>query len=415
MTPSFNTVLVDAAHVNDLRIESAPVGHWINVVSHLDPKYGGLSTVVPELASVVTSLREHSTGIAAFCAPDECYVPSTFSSDTVSYWPLSRGTWLRDSDLRRRFRNEISSADGVHIHGLWEQSTAIAGQMARSLRKPYILSAHGMLESWALANKRVKKLIYSALIERTNVEGARCLHALTHAEAEDYRRFGSKCPIAIIPNGVNIPDAVSHDIFYSQFPALKGKNIILFLGRLHLKKGLIPLVQAWATLTQRWPEAHLVLAGPDCEGTQANLEKILVELEITDRVTFTGMLKGEAKWSAFAAAQCFVLPSFSEGLSVSVLEAMGTGLPVIVTEQCNIPEVTQYETGWCIQPNVTHLTSALNEFLHHSSVINKQIGARGRRLVLARYNWSFVGTQMSELYHWVQGGPQPSTFDLVMK
>lgn len=392
---------------------SAPTARWLNVVSHLDPRYGGLSAVVPQLGSMIAASKEFSIGIAAFCAPGELYAPPGHSTLNLSYWPTSRSVWLQDRELRERFRAEIAAADGVHIHGLWEQSTAAAAHTARALRRPYVLSAHGMLDPWALSIKKWKKRLYSTLLEKANVNGAACLHALTHAEAKDYRRYGSRQPIAVIPNGVHIPSSTNSDIFLDQFPHLRNKRIILFLGRLHPKKGLDILLESWASLAQSWPEAHLVLAGPDFVGTRSILEKQVLEKGISESTTFPGMLRHEIKWSALMAAECFILPSYSEGLSVSVLEAMGIGLPVIISDQCNLPEVKTLNAGWLIQSKTTAIASTLREFLNNSTVANKVIGARGREFIARHYNWSVISTQMSEVYRWVQGGATPPTVELL--
>ncbi|MEG9436498.1 glycosyltransferase [Edaphobacter sp. HDX4] len=387
--------------------------HWISVLSHLDPRYGGLSTVVPQLSSLLADTGSFSMGVSAFCNPGEHYMPSKGSCLKISYWPTSRLIWLKDLAIRSRFRDEIGSAKGVHIHGLWEQSTATAARTARSLRIPYVLSAHGMLEPWALSNRKWKKIFYAALVERANVEGAACVHALTHAEAQDYRRFGCTRPVAVIPNGVAVPDNPSPDIFISKFPSLKNKKIILFLGRIHYKKGLDILIESWAELSKQSPEAHLVIAGPDFEGTKTKLEARICELGVAQDVTFTGMLSGDLKWSTMAAADCFVLPSYSEGLSVSILEAMAMSLPVVISDRCNLPEVRQAEAGWVIEPKQSELTAALADFTRNSIGTNRKIGREGARLVARRYNWSIVTQQFTELYQWVQGGSRPQAVDLV--
>ncbi len=391
----------------------AAQGHWLTVVSHLDPRFGGLSSVVPQLSSRIATAHKIKVHLAAFCTKGELYSSANHPELDITEWPTSRSQWIRDRSLRDHFRDLVKVVDGVHIHGLWEQSTAISAPTARALRKPYILSAHGMLETWALTNKRLKKQVYATLFERANVRGAACLHALTHAEARDYRRFGANVPIAVVPNGVTIPGSIDPALFLSQFPALSGKRILLFLGRIHFKKGLDLLVDSWSQLSRTYPEAHLVLAGPDFEGTRARIEKLVADKKLGSSVLFTGMLRQDLKWSALAAAEGFVLPSYSEGLSVSVLEAMGVGLPVIVTEQCNLPEVKQLEAGWQIQSEVGQLTSAIREFLSNSAQANADIGARGQDLVLTRYNWSTVSERMAELYSWVQGGPRPNKVELV--
>jgi glycosyltransferase involved in cell wall biosynthesis len=385
----------------------------VNVVSHLDASYGGLSAVVPRLANEIASQTPFSIGLAAFCVAGEKHSVTDYPEISITTWPASRLAWLRQRQLTLEFRDQLKSADGMHIHGLWEQSTTAAVQAARALHKPYILSAHGMLESWALRNKRIKKAIYAALAERANVNGAACLHALTHAEALDYRRFGSRSPIAVIPNGVAIPERLDPEPFLQRFPELRAKRLVLFLGRIHFKKGLDILVEAWAAAASRWPEAQLVLAGPDFEGTRAKIEALIAERSLQKSVFFTGMLRDELKWSALAASECFVLPSYSEGLSVSTLEAMGAGLPVIITEQCNLPDVARSNAGWIIKSNAGHLTVGINECLQNSHEANRQMGGRGRALIQEKYNWPSVARQVSEVYRWVQGGPAPDSVEIV--
>ena len=350
--------------------------------------------------------------LAAFCASGELYSRDSYAEVTFTEWPAGRGAWLRDRSLVARFDHLLQHADGVHIHGLWEQSTLIAARGARGQRIPYLISAHGMLEPWALRNKRLKKLVYSALIERANLDGASCLHALTQAEAADYRSFGCQAPIAVIPNGVKIPERVSPEKFLSQHPALKGKRIVLFLGRIHFKKGLDLLIRAWKKIILRWPEAHLVLAGPDFEGTRATIATMIEQAGLDPHVLFAGMLRDDLKWSALAAAECFVLPSYSEGLSVSVLEAMGVGLPVIVSDHCNLPEVAELEAGWVIPAELGALERALESLLENSPGTNAKVGDRGRDFIRQRYNWSVVAAQMDEVYRWVEGGPRPGSVTL---
>ena len=385
-------------------------GRWMQVLSHIDPAYGGLSSSVPPLGAALT-IHGLEIAVAAFCNSGERFLPADLEVDQVSFWPAGRRSWL-NPQIRNAFRRAVGECDGVHIHGLWEQSTAQAAATARALGVPYILSAHGMLEPWALAQGRLKKLVYATLIERKNVAQAACLHALTHAEAQQYRNFGARNPIAVIPNAVSIPFVKQADFFLRRFPQLLHRRIVLFLGRLHTKKGLDLLVDSWAQLSSRWPEAVLVLAGPDADGTGKRLEGEVVKRGLGESVVFTGMLDAESKWSALAAAEGFILPSFSEGLSVGVLEAMGMGVPVIVSEGCNMPEVQSNGAGWIVKPEQGSVTSALREFLENSAVTNHDIGLCGAKLIRARYSWTTIGTQMSDLYAWLQGGAKPVSFEL---
>lgn len=385
---------------------------WLHVVSHLDPKYGGLSSVVPQLNAAIASLGQYSVQLAGFCQPGEHFVPKQASRVAVEHLPLGRREWMINSEWKDLFRRLLASSLGVHVHGLWQQSSAVAAPLARNTGKPYLISAHGMLESWALRSKRWKKSLYMALVERANLQGATCLHALTQSECEDYRRLGLHNPVAVIPNGVEVPTYVSEHKFLDQFPNLRGKRLILFLGRIHFKKGLDILCQAWARLHAQWPETQLVLAGPDFEGTQAQIEQLIADLHLSRRVTFTGMLAGELKWSALAASEVFVLPSYSEGLSVSVLEAMGAARPVIITENCHLPEVAHHGCGWVIQPNVDELQAALSESLRLSSTEREELGGRGKQLVASRYSWEVIGRQMSSLYRWIEDDCLPADVEI---
>ena len=387
-------------------------GRWMEVVSHIDPRYGGLSASVPALGRRLVEDAETATSLAAFCAPNEQYTPTGYTQGDLTFWPASRKPWL-SSKLRHSFTAQMQRSNGVHIHGLWEQSTTIAAHTARSLRIPYIVSAHGMLEPWALAAKRFKKLVYSALIERRNVAEAACLHALTRAEAQQFIDFGARSPIAVIPNGVDIPAGRDAGPFLDRCPELAGKRIVLFLARLHPKKGLDLLLQSWTKLATSWPDAHLVVAGPDCEGTLARLQELVERHQLGSSVLFTGMLRDTLKWSAFAAAECFILPSYSEGLSVSVLEAMGMGVPVIVTQECNMPEVRDADAGWVISPTLEQVTCALAEMLSNLPAQNRQLGWNGAALVQSRYTWPVVARQTAQLYQWVLGGSKPRTIDIL--
>ncbi len=377
---------------------------WLSTVSHLDPRYGGLSAAIPQLASRLAASDRVDVSIGAFCLPGEHYRLSAYPDLAVSYWPTSRRAWLIDGNLRRRFCQMVADADGLHIHGLWEQNSLYPARAARALHKPYIVSAHGMLEPWALARSRTKKQVYAALFERATLQGAACLHALTLAEAGNYRDFGCRQPIAVIPNGVDVPRYFSPDLFLEAFPSLLGKRIMIFLGRLHQKKGVELLVRAWACVHARSSNAHLVIGGPSEDDTRARVEHLVGELGLTDQVSLPGMLAPAMKWSALAAAECFVLPSYSEGLSIATLEAMGAGLPVIVSEHCNLPEVHQVRAGWQVRAEEDDLASAVQSWLDNSSSSNSDMGKRGAALIKQRYSWATVAAQMAELYAWVANG-----------
>jgi glycosyltransferase involved in cell wall biosynthesis len=376
---------------------------WIEVLPHLDARYGGIATSAPRASLAAASAGPHRSALAAFCLPDEA---TSGVGGQVDVFPLGRLKWWTNAALRRRFTQALTPADAYHIHGLWQEHCAMTAAHAGRQRKPYVVSTHGMLDAWALANKGVKKRLYAALSERRHLKHAACLRALTQTEREDCRRFGLRNPVAVIPNGVDIPPA-SSDEFLARFPHLRDKRLVLFMGRVHYKKGPALLCRAWAQIHRRFPDAHLVIAGPDFEETARDVQRLIAESDIGDSVSMPGLLQAPLTWSALRAAHTFVLPSYSEGFSRAVLEAMGCGVPVIVTRTCNVPEVTKHECGVVIEAEERALAGALSDMLRAPRDELRRMGQNGQRLVRERFSWEVVGEQLASLYRWVLGGGVP--------
>ncbi len=371
----------------------------LNVTEHADPSYGGIASSVPALARAMAASGRYRCQNVAFCEPWEHAEPGTCRL------PVGRLDWMSDRSARLAFDGLVAAADVVHVHGLWRQHSFSACRTAERHGKPYVVSAHGMLEPWALRNKRWKKLLYGALVEKRNLRHASCLRALTRREALDYQAYGMRGPIAIVPNGVDAPPSKSPDPFLSAYPALRGRRLVLFLGRVHYKKGLDVLCRAWAA-TPRAPHDHLVIAGPDFEGTQANLE-------IGSDVTFTGLLGPELRWSALAAAHVFVLPSYSEGLSMAVLEALAAGVPVIASPACNLPEIRERGCGWVVEPAVQPVARALAEALEITPAERAHLGSNGSALAAESFSWPRVAARVARVYDWMLGGPAPSEVEVI--
>lgn len=140
--------------------------------------------------------------------------------------------------------------------------------------------------------------------------------------------------------------------------------------------------------------------------------QLVEDLGITRTVKFVGMLRGDMKWSALAAADAFVLPSYSEGFSVAMLEAMAMGLPVIVSRACYFPEISSKQCGWIVEPGLEELTDALMQFFRTSPAVTSRMGANGREVVRNQYSWSTIGEQVVEVYDWLLGGPRPQSVEV---
>src|ERR1035437_2598930 len=379
----------------------------LHVMPGIDPQLGGISATVPKLGEAICAASSYDVGLLAFCSTAE-----RDGSERNRRVELVRVPWpstFWEVMVGGRLKEIVSGCDVVHLHGLWTFYGWAALHTAEKQKKVSLVAAHGMLDRWALANRRWKKSIYSLLVERRNLQRATCLHALTTTEAQDYRRYGLKAPIAIIPNGVQVPETIDPEIFHAAFPHLRGRRIVLFLGRLHYKKGLDLLCRAWVKVHSGFPDAHLVIAGPDSENTRARIGRMVAECGLGSSVTFTGMLSGSSKWAALAAATVFVLPSYSEGFSVAVLEALAVGVPVVITRQCNFPEVTQYRCGWVTEAAAESVGSALAECLSISEAARCDLSTNARGLIERRYDWRVIGGQMAALYDWLRGAPKPST------
>ena len=304
-----------------------------------------------------------------------------------------------------------TAPDLLHQHGLWSGLSVTASQWRRRTKRPVVISPRGMLDPWALANSAWKKRIARTLFEDANLRGAACLHALTEAEARAFRRVGLKNPIAIIPNGTDLPNLETSPAPPPDFFGADGRKTMLFLGRIHPKKGIAELLRAWALLRQSCPACaapwRLVIAGWDDGGHLDALRKLAADLELTDHVMFPGPVFGADKEAAFRCADAFILPSHSEGLPMAVLEAWSYELPVFMTRACNLAE--GFENGAAIE--VTTDPKSLANVLgdHLASENLSAMGVKGRALVKERYCWNNVAADLHAVYAWlVHGGSPPA-------
>ena len=317
-------------------------------------------------------------------------------------------------NLRGRLLGQVTRDSVVHAHGLWMYPALLARQLAQRSGAAFVISPHGMLEPWALNNSRWKKKIAGWLFENRNLRSANCLHALCAAEAENLRRYGLRNPIAVIPNGVD-PAAFQRlperGLLEARFPVLRNRRWGLFLSRIHPKKGLPHLLRAWKSVMDcssdsRW---MLVVAGPREGDHQAEMRRLTAELGLERLVCFTGPLQGEEKLAALAGSELFVLPSFSEGFSMAVLEAAAAGLPVLLTPQCNFPELAQASGAIEVSPDVAGCEAGLRELLGLPDTERRLMGRRGKDLVARSYTWPRIVEQMLSVYHWLlEGGTPPA-------
>ncbi len=230
------------------------------------------------------------------------------------------------------------------IDGLWQYPAAAARAAAQSARVPYLIFPHGMLDPWFRERfplKHLKKQLFWWASQYGILRDASRVVFTTEAEQELARRtfWPSRWRSAVVPLGTNLPvgdPAAQKAAFFNAVPGLGGRRLLLFLSRLHVKKGCDLLLRAFIRIAGKHPDLDLVLAGPDQEGLRAGLQQIASEAGLAARVHFPGMLQGDVKWGAFRAAEAFVLPSHQENFGIAIAEAIACSLPVLISNKVNI-------------------------------------------------------------------------------
>ena len=297
---------------------------------------------------------------------------------------------------------ETSDAEILHVHGIWMYPSLVALRWSHG-KKPYVVSPHGLLNPWALRNSRWKKRIAAMFYENMHLRRAACLHALNVTEADAIREYGLENPICVIPNGTNL----RHDTV--RLETRQGHSI-LYLGRFHPSKGLLSLLEAWRAVCKEAEEAgwRLTLAGWDQNNHRAELEQLADQLQIRSCITFLGPQFDADKDRCLAVASAFILPSKSEGLPVSILEAWSWQIPVLMTHQCNLPEGAETGSAIMMEPEAVSIAAALRRLFSLTDAEREAMGMNGRRLVERRFQWQRIGETMTEVYDWILGrGPRP--------
>ncbi len=373
-------------------------GGWLHLCNGLDPERDG--GMVPSILGMTRALAEQG-GQVTIVTP----TPSRLGETPISPALTLRGP---ETDLEAAVR----SADVVHMHGLWQGHTRRGCRAAIQAHVPYVMAAHGMVEPWALKHKAVKKAVYTALVEGPNLRNASCLHALSRPEIGHLRAIAPRTPVCLVPNGVDLAaleDLPPRSELESIYPELRGKFVVLFFGRLHAKKGLNLLAEALGILASDHPGLHVVLAGRD-DGSLSQFQAIAQERKVTSHVTYVGHVYGERARQVWGAADAFALPSYSEGFSMAILEALACRLPALVTTSCHFPELADAQGALVVEPVQADVTLGLRQLLEMSDTERQALAMRGRALVERRYTWDRQAERLGDVYRWLAGGgPAPDS------
>jgi len=293
------------------------------------------------------------------------------------------------------------SVDIIHNHGMWQMNSVYPGRAAARHGLPYVVSPRGTWSTWAMANGSVMKKPFWAMLQRPALESVTCFHATAESECEDIRRLGFRQPVAVIPNGVDIPPKI--------FDKEVGKvRTVLFLGRIHHKKGLGLLMPAWKAVQSRFPEWRLRIVGNDngyhgASGYLEELKSLAVSMGLK-HVEFSGELLGKDKWRAYAEAELFVLPTYSENFGMSVAEALASGTPALVSKGAPWSSLDARGAGRWIEIGLDPLVAGLEALLKKDRQELRNMGNNGRNWMKQEFSWLSIGQQMAATYEWVMGG-----------
>lgn len=300
----------------------------------------------------------------------------------------------------------VHKPDIIHSQGIWMYSSYAACSYKKKYGVKTIITPRGMLDPWAVKNKRWKKQLAGLLFENDNLRCADCIHALNHSEYESIRKYGLKNPIAIIPNGITLHDEVAYN-------RGKEKKVLLFVGRIHPKKGISEMLDGVKILKDKSPEVlkswTIRIAGWDQLGHTEELKNKCKELGLDICIEFIGPVLGEAKMSEHIQADAFILPSFSEGLPMSVLEAWSYELPIIMTDECNLPDGFDNNAAIRVTTKPDSIAEGLEKMFRMSDEERTLMGKNGLNLVKKNYTWDCIADKIIQLYKWLsEGGEKPS-------
>lgn len=371
----------------------------LHIVPALEPETGGPARFVPALCQALY-VSGVEVSLYTFRARKGAGVDSDGLSFPVHEFKAGLGTHQFPTlTFYREIRQNIPHYDLVHLHSLWNPVISLAAIACRHAGVPYMLSPLGMLQQRALRRKERLKQIYYQLLENRTVRGATAIHFFTEAETRDSQRLLKwPKPVFVVPSGIDasLADRVVKGEFRQAFSDLKGKRIMLFLGRLHWSKGLDLQVEALAFLVRDFPDLMWVLVGPD-GGEWPRLSRRIAALGLKHHTLWTGLLPHAGCLKALADADVFVLTSRHEAHSVAMNEALACGVPIVITDTVSFDGIQQWGAGRVTTWEARNLAHAIGEVLANPQQANDMREA-GRRMVERCLAWPKVAEAMVKAY-----------------
>ena len=373
----------------------------LRAICSLNPAGGGPSEGVRQITPHLEVL-DVSTTVASLDSPAAPWLQDQ-PFEAIGLGPVAGGYGYRRG-LPARILALAQQHDAVIIHGIWQYHAFATWRALRGSCIPYFVYPHGMLDPWfkhAYPLKHIKKWAYWPWADFRVLRDAQAVLFTTEQERLLARQsfWLYQANEVVVGYGTSAPSGdpeQQRKLFLNRFPQLRDQRILLFLSRIHPKKGVDLLIEAFAAVATSDPRLQLVIAGPDQVGWQATLQQRAASLGIADRISWPGMLSGDLKWGAFRAAELFCLPSHQENFGIVVAEALACRLPVAIGEPVNIAsEVSSAGAGLVHPDTAGGTTDALRRWLALPTAEQTQMGQRALRLFHERFNFASVAKHLA--------------------
>jgi glycosyltransferase involved in cell wall biosynthesis len=377
----------------------------LHVIENLFPESGGPPTVVIEFAR---HQARSGRRVAVICnrgprKPEQrAALMETWRGLPIDFTDFS----LLDASSRSGAMDrqlERLQPKIIHIHCMWESFVRTTAANARRRSIPYVISTHGMLHPYAIAQKRLKKWAYLTLFPQI-IGGARELYSLNREEAAYVaKRF--HCKSSVLANGIDAAEysRATPDLFYERFPQFAHKSFILFVGRIHPIKGIDQLIRSYGLARSQGCDHQLVIAGPD-DGCKAEIDALVDTLSLREHVHLVGGLFGEIKRSAFAACSVFAHRPRFEGFGITVVEGMAAGKPVVTTKECKLDGAGE-AGALCVAPDTDEGFAEALVRVTREPVAARMLGAHAQAWVRTNLDWEALARVADESYAKAAGNP----------
>lgn len=362
----------------------------VHVVRDIDETSGGPPRSISHLSAGLSGSNQEIKNSILFLARGNARVAI---ASPVEQIPIPYESWsnrLRVGNNCHKLLSQLGtdSATIFHLHGIWDSVTHNAAKFARRHNIPYVWSPRGMLEPWSLRQKRFKKLLYLALALRKNLDGANRLHATAELEAEHLRGLGLTSKISVLPNGIPEIPRPENEV---------KKRQALFLSRIHPKKGIELLIDAWSKVQPAGWSCKIV--GPGETSYVEKLEARIAERGLSDQLKILPSVEDDKKWSLYHESRLFILPTYSENFGIVVAEAMGCGLPVITTDGTPWNILKTANLGWYVTPDTPSIQQALKEATSLTEAELENKGQKAKSHIEEHYYWPALASRYAQLYH----------------